>query len=168
MVYWPNFFRSLLFTSKVNLHSKGLSKFAQKVTEVVSTKATYKLSNHGKVSPFHRLSTSPTLYYVPYHPTNKCRKRQNSFFTYKFLNFPSPKFMILAVEELRKALGTPYWVDMCHRSTLIMFYNRYLYVGSLQMSTLESSGRLSCWAILRGSGRCQTQNLATKLLHMVY
>ena len=120
MVYWPNFFRSLLFTSTVNQYSKGLSKFAQKVTEVVSTKATYKLSNHGKVSPFHRLSTSPTLYYVPYHPTNKCRKRQNSFFTYKFLNFPSPKFMILAVEELRKALGTPYWVDMCHRSTLIL------------------------------------------------
>ena len=65
----------------------------------------------------------------------------------------------------RKALETPYWVDMSHMSNLIMFYNRYLYVGS---PTLESSGRLSCWAILRGSGRCQTQNLATKLLHMVY
>ena len=111
MVYWPNFFRSLLFTSKVNLHSKGLSKFAQKVTEVVSTKATYKCTKPPKSKPFPAPQPLPTLYYVPYHPINKCRKRQNTVSTYKFLNFPSPKFMILAVEELKKALGTPYWVD---------------------------------------------------------
>jgi len=40
---------------------------------------------------------SPTLYYVPYHLTNKCRKRSYHFSTLKFLNFPSSKFMILAV-----------------------------------------------------------------------
>ena len=47
--------------------------------------------------------------------------------------------------------------------TLISCNDRYLYVGSLQISILESSGRYIMLGHSEGSGRRQTQILVTRL-----
>jgi len=47
--------------------------------------------------------------------------------------------------------------------TLISCNDRYLYVGSLQISILESSGRYIMLGQSEGSGRRQTQILVARL-----